>query len=264
MLFLYDLPDWLMAVLIVITVVALSYAGYFLVRRVCGRSFTDEERDLSMTVLQVVATINALLLAFVAVSVWESFGDAESAVVHEANSVAELGRDLAAFNSAQSHDARRMLREYADMVVKVEWPQLGSARSSTETWNVFDRMFNAVEQLEPDTPRREALMGEILGHADDMVDGRRTRLHTAEAAVPLQLWAVVVIGTMLTIATTVVLSPTRFNLTMVGLLALSMGLVFYLIVAMDRPYAGEQSISPAPFQLAVENMDRWDAEMAHK
>jgi hypothetical protein len=61
-----------------------------------------------------------------------------------------------------------------------------------------------------------------------------------------------------------VLSPTRFNLTIIGLLALSMGLVFYLIVAMDRPYAGEQSISPAPFQLAVENMDRWDAEIAHK
>jgi Protein of unknown function (DUF4239) len=262
--FLYDVPDWLMGVLIVVTIVGLSYAGYFLVRRVCGRSFTDEEKDVSMTVLQVVATINALLLAFVAVSVWESFDAAESAVVQEANSVAELGRDLAAFDSAQSHEARLLLREYADMVVKVEWPHMRRAASSTETWNAFDRMFHAIGQLEPDTPRRAAHIGQILAHADDLVDGRRTRLHTAEAAVPLQLWAVVLIGTMLTIATTVVLSPTRFNLTIIGLLALSMGLVFYLIVAMDRPYAGEQSISPAPFQLAVENMDRWDAEIAHK
>jgi hypothetical protein len=67
----------------------------------------------------------------------------------------------------------------------------------------------------------------------------------------------------LTIGTTVVLSPTRFHLWIIGLVAMSTGLVFYFIVAMDRPFAGEQSISPAPFQLAVENMERWDAAFAH-
>jgi len=59
-----------------------------------------------------------------------------------------------------------------------------------------------------------------------------------------------------------VLTPTRFHLSMVGLLSMSIALVFYLIVAMDRPFAGEQSISPEPFQLAIENMQRWDSEIA--
>ena len=258
-LFLYSLPGWLMAVCIVSTVVVLAYPGYFLLRRMFRRSFTERETNVSMDVLTVIATIYALLLAFVAVSVWQSFGAAETAVVNEANSVGQLARDLAIFDTPESQYARRMLRDYADVVATVEWHDLQRGQSNTAAWNAFDRMFHAVGELEPDTPRREALMPEIWANADDVLNERRTRLHTAEAAVPPRLWAVVLIGSALTIGTTVVLSPTRFHLWIIGLIAMSMGLVFYLIAAMDRPFAGEQSISPAPLQLAIENMDRWDA-----
>jgi hypothetical protein len=37
--------------------------------------------------------------------------------------------------------------------------------------------------------------------------------------------------------TTYVLPPTRFHAAMIGALALSIGLVFYFVVAMDRPFA---------------------------
>ena len=47
---------------------------------------------------------------------------------------------------------------------------------------------------------------------------------------------------------------------MIAALAFCMGLVFYFIIAMDRPFAGEESISPAPFQSAIDNMERWDLE----
>jgi hypothetical protein len=37
MLFLYNLPDWLMAAVIIGTIVGLAYAGYFLVHRLGHR-----------------------------------------------------------------------------------------------------------------------------------------------------------------------------------------------------------------------------------
>jgi phosphotransferase system glucose/maltose/N-acetylglucosamine-specific IIC component len=64
MLILYDLPDWLMAVVIVGTIVGLSYAGYFLVHRIGHRSFSEAETNVAMTVLTVIATVTSLLLAF--------------------------------------------------------------------------------------------------------------------------------------------------------------------------------------------------------
>jgi len=80
--------------------------------------------------------------------------------------------------------------------------------------------------------------------------------------VPLTLWSVVLLGTALTVACSFVLSPTRFNLCMIGTLATSIALVLHLIVAMDRPFAGEQSIGAEPFQTALDNMQRWDREFA--
>jgi hypothetical protein len=65
MLILYDLPDWLMAVVIIGTIVGLSYAGYFLVHRIGHRSFSEAETNVAMTVLTVIATVTSLLLASV-------------------------------------------------------------------------------------------------------------------------------------------------------------------------------------------------------
>jgi hypothetical protein len=260
MLPLYNLPDWLMAITIVLTMVALCYAGYFAFHRIFRPSFSDEERSLAMTVLGVVATVNSLLLAFVAVSVWESFGSAETAVVDEANTLGELARDLAIYDSA-SRDARHLLRQYADEVVNLEWRDMQRGQANPDVWVTFDRLFVAVGAIEPDTPRHLALLPEILARANELLKLRRTRLHTSESAVPLTLWSVVLLGTSLTIGATFVLSPTRFNLLMIGLVATSIALVLHLIVAMDRPFAGEQNIGAGPFEMAIDNMQRWDREV---
>ena len=262
MLWLYNLPDWLMALVIVAAIVAASYAAYFAFHRLARPSFTDDNKGVALTVLTVVATITALLLAFVAVSVWEAYGAAENAVVAEANTVGALARDLAIFDSAKSREARRQLREYADMVVKVEWQEMRRGQASASVWTAFDQMFFAVGSIEPDTPRRTVILPEIWARTNELLKERRTRLHTAESAVPLALWMVALIGMALTIGTTFALTPTRFHVSMIGTVAVSLALVLYLIVAMDRPFAGEQSINGEAFHNAIENMDRWDSEIA--
>jgi hypothetical protein len=262
MLFLYDLPDWLMCVCVITSILALAYAGYFAFHRLWRPSFTDVNKNVAMVVLAVVATVNSLLLALTAVSAWDSFGAAEAAVVQEGNTISALARDLAVYDSAQSRDVRRMLREYTDTVVKVEWRDMQRGTPNDDVWNMFDRMFLAIGAIEPDTPRRVSLLPEIWSRTNELVKQRRSRLYTSESHVPGTLWAVVVIGTVLTIVTTFVLPPTRFNFWMVGLVTLSIGLVFYLILAMDRPYTGETGISPQAFEIAVGNMQRWDSEIA--
>jgi len=262
MLFLYNVPDWLLGIYVVGTVVGLSFASYFTFHRICRPTFTDDDKMIALTTLGVVATINSLLLAFLAVSVWEAFGSAETAVVQEANTIGELGRDLAIFDSDEARHSRGLLRDYTQRVVTVEWAEMGRGGSSREVWNAFDRMFQSIGRLAPDTPRRVALLPEIWARTNELLKQRRSRLHTSQSAVPGTLWAVVVIGSVLTIAMAFALMPTRFNLMMLFSLALSTGLVFFLIIALDRPFAGTESISPEPYDLAIENLQRWDTEIA--
>ena len=103
----------------------------------------------------------------------------------------------------------------------------------------------------------------FLGNANTGVWNRFDRMFkTSQAEVPGTLWTVVLLGTFLTMIVTVVLPPSRFNVAMVGALMLSIGLVFYFVVAMDRPFAGKESISPQPFEIAIVNMERWDSIIA--
>lgn len=163
MLFLYDFPNWLLGVYIISAVAALSFTGYFAFQRFMRPSFTGDHVGVAMAVLSAVATVNSLLLAFSAVSVWESFGAAETSVVNEANSVSALARDLAVYDSDEARQARGLLREYAEQVIEVEWSEMRRGEAHSDVWTSFDRMFSAIGHIEPDTPRRVALLPEIWG-----------------------------------------------------------------------------------------------------
>src|SRR5687767_1058270 len=102
MMFLYDLPNLVAGFLIVTFTVVVFLAGYFVYHRLFPATIDDAQRDLAMAVLGIVATVHSLLLAFSAVSVWESYGAAEESVISEANTINQLAHDLAIFNSPES------------------------------------------------------------------------------------------------------------------------------------------------------------------
>ena len=262
MIFVYDLPNWVLGLSIVSVVLALSFAGYFVFHRWCHSACTEENKSVAMGILGVVATINSLLLAFSAVSVWESFGNADQAVMAESNMVGALARDLAVYDLPESRVVRGMLRQYVDMVVRVEWPEMREGRASVDTWDHFDRMFAATGRIRADSPTHAVLLPEIWARINDLLQARRTRLYTSQASVPGTLWAVVLVGTASCMLTMYVLPKSGFNLAMIGRMALSIGLVFFFIIAMDRPFAGKESISAHAFETTIENMDRWDATIA--
>jgi hypothetical protein len=258
--FLYDLPLWFLAVLIsglAIVVTLAAYAGF---RRIVRREFDSDDRGVAMTLLGVVATITSLLLAFSAVSVWESFQAADEAVVHEADTIAELGRDLAVFDSAESRHAREVLRQYIRLVADKEWEDMRTGHANAEAWASADEIFRAVGMIEPDTGKRQALLPEIWARTNELVGHRRDRLYTSESEVPATLWIVVLAGCVLTMVNMFVLPPSSFNIGMIVALAFSLGLVFFFVIAMDRPFAGRESISAEPFHSALENMRQWDEE----
>jgi hypothetical protein len=258
-MFLYDLPNPVLGGAVIAFTIALCLSGYAVMRRLLRPAVTDEQRSLALAVLPIVATVHSLLLAFSAVSVWESYSAAEYSVVQEANIIGEMARDLAVFNSAESLRAREALKDYAQTVVRDEWAVMREGGSNPLAWDKFDNVFRAVGAMHPDTPQRVALMPEVWQKTNTLVELRRDRIHASEAEIPSTLWTVVLIGTILTMLTTVVLPPTRFNVAMIAMLACSVGLVFFFLVAMDRPFAGRESISPEPFISAIANIDRWDA-----
>jgi hypothetical protein len=261
-LWMYELPHWMLGIVLAAGWLAIGA----LVHLACGRflrtPLREDDRNLAIALLAVVATVNSLLLAFSAVSVWEAYGTAVKAVDAEATTMGELGRDLALFGSEESRRARERLKGYASEVVHQEWPAMQYLQTSLAAADLFDGMFRAVGELHPSTPHELTLMPEIWARTNELVKYRRGRLEAATGEVPETLWLVVVLGSVLTLVPACVLPRTRFNRVSIGILSLSVGLVFFFIVAMDRPFVGKESVAATPIELTIEGLERWDAQTA--
>jgi hypothetical protein len=261
-LWIYELPNWTLGALTAVIWLLLGS----LVHAACGlfmhKPLREDDRNLAIALLAVVATVNSLLLAFSAVSVWEAYSTAEKAVNAEATTIGELGRDLALFGSVESRRARELLKAYAGDVVQNEWAAMQHQQSSEATGNLFDAMFRAVGDTHPATPHEMTLMPEIWARTNELVKFRRDRLAAGEGKVPETLWSVVILGSLLTLVPVCVLPRTTFNRVSIGILSLSVGLVFFFIAAMDRPFVGKESVAAEPIESSLRGLERWDGQTA--
>jgi hypothetical protein len=260
--FFYTVPHWLAGLIIVGGSLIGTVVAYFVAAKFHGSHLNEQDRSVVLAFVPTIATVQSLLLAFSAISVWDGFSTAQAAVLTEANIVGQMARDLGVFNSPESRNSRALLRAYTRSVVDVEWPAMQVGEHSSASWDAFDTLFRSVAKLEPDTVQREVLLHELWARTNELVQVRRERLASADAEIPGTLWAVVVTGSVLTLGLAFYLPLTRFNGIMVAALAMSLGLVLFFLIALDRPFAGRESVSPQPFLGALENMDHWDAATA--
>lgn len=255
--FLYAIPHWAMGLLVVAATTGGSLAVYgaFHARR---RKLTSEEVAMGPAFAGIIATVTSLLLAFTAVSVWDSFKSADDAAENEATTATMLARDLAIFGTPGARQTRERLREYLMSVEENEWPLLADGGISDDSRRKLDEIFRAAARIDPKTIHQQVVAQEIWGRLNELAKHRRERLTSARARVPDTLWAVVLIGTMLTVFCACTLPPNAFGWTMMTLLSASFGLCFFFIVAMDRPFAGRERVEPEAIHETLDNMTFWD------
>ena len=256
----YDLPSWASGVLVVGATVAVAGLGHRLWVRIFRVDHAEERRSLAREMLGVTAIPLSLLIAFTVVTVWESYAKAEAAVDVEAAIAGELARDLAVYSTPEATAAREALRNYIRSIIDEEWKSMAEGRNSEATAHKFNAIYRHVALLEPKTPRQEAVLHEIWTRTNELNQHRRGRLDSLDSAVPGPLWAVVIAGTLVTFLLFYVQPAHRFNSAVLAAYAAVMGMVFFLILTMDRPFAGSVSVSSAPFANALTSMSRWDGE----
>lgn len=257
-LWIYQLPVWLFAVLLLAGWAVPALVSYELVHRLWKPRFEEADKALAMTLLALVATLNSLLLAFCAVSVWEAFRSADNAVSNEAVVISQLARDLGVLGTPPALEARERVREYTRGIIEEEWVKMQTEPGYHDSGVRIDRIFRALKKIEPVTPGQTALVQEIWTRANEVLRYRRDRVSASETSVPVTLWIVVIAGGILSLMPLLVMPPTAFNRVALAFLALSTGMVFFFIVQMDRPFLGEQNVTPHPYELTLIGMDRWD------
>ncbi len=249
MLFLYNLPSFVMAAIVVGTTVICVLLGYGLFRLCWPVQLDADEKAMTISMVSVITTINSLLVAFAAISVWQAYDDAARTVVAEAACAGELAHDLDTMKLPAADAANRALRLYVDRVVHQEWPMMQQqSRSDPDTDKQFNVMFNAANRIDPSTPRQDSLLQEVLARVNEMAKFRQQRILTLSDAIPATLWGVILVVSALSFGLLYALPANRFHMILISVWATTLGLSFFFILVVDRPFAGEVSVSAAPLQ----------------
>ncbi|MEW6318773.1 MAG: DUF4239 domain-containing protein, partial [Pseudomonadota bacterium] len=187
---------------------------------------------------------------------------AADSVAAEAACATELARDLSAFSHPSAAAARRELIMYLDRVVHDEWPSMQQqARPDAGTEVAFNSMFATANRITPRDDRERVLLIEVLARVNEMVKYREKRLQNLEAAMPGTLWGVMLIASGLSLVLLYALPATRFHMALVVVWAATLGLAFFFVLAVDRPFAGEVSVSAAPLERAIQTLSNDKPQM---
>ncbi|HEY9103242.1 DUF4239 domain-containing protein [Chitinimonas sp.] len=253
--FLYNMHSVWMALIIVGVTLSVALLGYAITSRFRLVLMDPEQRAMMIAMMSIVTTINSLIVAFAAISVWEAYNAADRTVTEEAACAGELARDLAAFRSPAADITGRALQVYMQMVVRKEWPVMQQqSKQDEETARHFEAMFDAANDIAPTDARQSALLTEVLARTNEMVKYRQQRVLTLETSMPGTLWGVTLALSGLSFLLLYALPPTRFHILLVGTWGTTLGLVFFFIMAVDRPFAGEVSVSPTPFVRTIDSL----------
>jgi hypothetical protein len=260
---LLQVPAPLLAVLFVVVIVGAALLGMWVVRRHTDFESLEEHKEVAGFLIAVVGALYSVLLAFVVVSVWESFEDAERVAQGEADLLVSLYRDAEAFPDDRA-DLRTSIRGYAESVVADEWPAMAEDQhEAPETDVALHRVFNGYRAVEPGGAAEDVFLRNALDRLDDVTESRRERVAAAGTQLPRQLWNVLIAGCVITVGFTLFfpVKAVRVQAVMVGALAAMTALMLFLVLSLDLPFTGDLAVKPTAMNEAIAefgDLDRLD------
>jgi hypothetical protein len=248
-----SLPTLAAGIVIVGGFVLLSLVVGFIVARITSEEVRRAHNDLAGFILAVIGVMYAVLLAFIAIGVWDRFQVAEARTYHEAGALSTVYRDSEAFPQAEK--LRQEVRRYTESVISVEWPLMAKGAEFRLPSALLEQVAGTIRSLPVDSARVQNIHAQMLSAADTALLDRDARLTTDSRGISAIIWWVLLIGAVVTIGFTYLFGFQHDVMqgVMVGSLALLIGLVIFLVIALDYPYRGSITVTPQAFQAALEN-----------
>lgn len=256
--FIFDLPLLVTGPALIALLWLYVAGGLLLARRLLRPRLTIHSHDGHFigTMVHTVAVFYGLTVALITVAVWETYSDVSHIVSIEATAIASLWRDLGGYPEPARGQARDELRGYTEYVIQEAWPLQRQGRIPSGGVERMDRCQAVLFAFQPATDAEEILHAETLRAYNQLITTRRLRLDAAGTALPGVLWAVVLAGALICLSAAFFfpVEDVRLHLALVALLALFVGLVIFVILALDHPFRGDLGISPEPYRLIYEQL----------
>jgi len=256
--FLINLPLVVSGLVIVGLLGLFAIVGMALVRRYVLPRLRIQHVDsqFSGTMVQSVMVFYGLAVALIAVSVFESYSDVSKIVSQEASALAGLYRDVEGYPEPVRPALQKELQDYTQFVLHKAWPAQQRGLVETGGVEMMNRFQKTLIGFEPATEGQILLHAEALRAYNYLIEARRQRIDAVYTGLPSIMWAVIVLGAIISLSSSFFfqVEDGRLHGILVNLLATFIGLIIFMIFALDHPFRGELGISSEPYQLIYEQL----------
>jgi len=241
------------AIIIVSASIAFTIGSFFLVRRFLP-SIRTKDNEFTTLVFTVVATLYAVLLGFVVVIAWQDFSDARGQTTTEVASVSVLLRDAGGFPPGPRREIRTDLINYLFRVTEDEYRTMDKGKADKTTEEAYSRIWDAFYAYEPKTDQEKEFYSTSVERLSGLAEARGKRILASQSKVPNPLWVLLIAGAVVTIIFTHLFWNKDIRAHLIGITILGglLGLVIFLIFALQHPFSGDIRISPAPYKELAE------------
>jgi hypothetical protein len=258
MYWIYDLPNWLFGALSVSVFCVFGITGLALTRRWAPslHHATLSHNDIVGYYFGAITVLYGITLGLLMVGVWSTFTETEEKVDREAGTLAALYLDVSHYPAPNRELLQDDLRDYARQVVDTAWPQQRRGIIPKGNVAIVAVLAYDLATFEPATEEQKVLHEESYRQFNELVQCRRSRILGVTAGLSGAMWALVLIGAVINIAVTWCfhLHNQKMHFWMTALTSSLLGLMIFLLAAMDHPYLGRLSVSPEPFQFVYEQL----------
>jgi hypothetical protein len=213
---------------------------------------TGHETEGLNTLILLVGSIYAVILAFAIFVIWGQFTDVENTVMRETNTLTDLLRFSEYVPSELSREVQKAVESYAQRVVKYEWQALGDGRRDQRAEELFSDLITTVvarDRMLPPDSREYAFHLRMIDIVRTAGEHRGARVAESMTRIPPTLFGFVnIIATVLLLLVLVYpFHQAAVGASCIALVTIILFLANFVMRDMDNPLDGAWNISARPF-----------------
>jgi len=221
---------------------------------------SSESKDVVKLGMGLIGTMTALVLGLMIASAKSSFDAQRAGLAQLAGNVITLDRYLAHYGP-EAKDIRDTLRASVADTLQRTWPDesasSGQPAAKGGTEGKYEGILDAIQDLKAKTDAQRNYQSQAVALDEDIGKTRWSLFAQKGSSIPLPFLVVMVAWLALLFTSFSLFAPPNPTVIVTLLIcALAVSSAVFLILELDRPFAGMIQISSAPLRAALELLGR--------
>jgi hypothetical protein len=264
--FVYDIPQETLAVYFALIAVGAMFFGILVLKPLLRIMTFGTGPDFNESISYGTATFNlfyGLLLGLLTVAAFQNNERVKEGILAEATALSALYSDMNTYPEPIRSEMKAMMRDYVLFTIYKDWDAHRQGDFLNGGFNRANAMRQRLASFEPETRGQEIVHAQVLGGFEQFMQARQQRLTGVITQIPNVLWYAVLVGAVINLLLLVILKMPPMRQFVLGTIsAFFLGVILFVIVALDDPLRGESGLDPDPLQVLWDRVMVWDEPKA--